>query len=152
MSKPAIYLAGPVAALEDGGAGWRDRVTEEFGDEFELLNPLSKYNVPADELEVVDGVSGAGAHTVGTHEIVEDDKRLLRHADGILVGYERVHSIGTPMEVMWASERDLPVAIWVRDETDFEDLSPWYRYHATAVTNAVALALRHLERQTGGGD
>ena len=55
------------------------------------------------------------------------------------------------MEVMWARERDLPVAIWIRDGTPMNDLSPWYRYHATAMTNSVDMALRHVEHQAGGG-
>lgn len=150
MSNPAIYLAGPVMSLADGGAGWRDEVIDLFGDEYDLLNPLAKYNVPAEDLTVVDGTSGDADNVVGVNEIVEEDKRLLRHCDGVLVGYSAVRSIGTPMEVMWARERDLPVAIWIRDGSDFEDLSPWYRYHATAMTNCLDMALGHLERQVGG--
>lgn len=151
MSEPTFYLAGPVMSVDDGGAGWRDEVTDLFDGEYEFLNPLGKYNVPAENLKVVDGTSGEADNVVGVDEIVEEDKRLLRHSDGILVGYSAVRSIGTPMEVMWARERDLPVAIWIRDGTDMDDLSPWYRHHATAMTNSVELALNHLERQAGGG-
>lgn len=148
-SKATIYLAGPVAACEDGGAGWRDEVMEYFADEYEFRDPLSKYNVPVEGLSIVKGRSNPkNPETVGVEEIVEGDKELLRESDGVLVGYTPVRSIGTPMEVMWARERDYPVAIWVRDPaTEFDALSPWYRYHSTALTTNVEMGLRHIERQ-----
>lgn len=147
-SKPVVYLAGPVANVQDGGAGWRDEVQEYFGDEYAFRDPLSKYNIPADQLDVVDGTSNPeNRETVGVDEIVEGDKQLLEESDGVLVGYSAVRSIGTPMEVMWARERDYPVAIWVRDDTEFDELSPWYRYHATATTTDPGLGLSHIRNQ-----
>lgn len=150
MSKPTIYLAGPVMNLDDGGAGWREDVIENYDDQFQFNNPLGKYNVPAESLTVVDGTSGDSDHTVGVDEIVTGDKELLRDSDAVLVGYEAVRSIGTPMEVMWAFERDYPVAIWIRDSTPIDELSPWFQYHATAMTNSLQMALSHLDRQVGG--
>lgn len=148
MPETTIYLAGPVGAVEDGGAGWREEVADFFADEYDFRDPLAKYNVPADDLTVVEGHSDPeDPATVGVDELVEADKTLLRESDGVLVGYTAVQSIGTPMEVMWAREREYPVAVWVRDETPLDDLSPWYRYHATAQTTNVELALRHLDRQ-----
>lgn len=148
-SETTIYLAGPVASMADGGASWRDEIIDTYGDTYDFRNPLSKYNVPAQDLTIVDGTSNPDDdHTVGTAEIVESDKQMLRECDGVLLGYSQVHSIGSPMETMWAHERHYPIALWVRDGTDFEDLSPWYRYHATALTNSAELALRHIERQT----
>lgn len=153
MTKQAtIYLAGPVAAYPDGGAEWRDHIKAEFGDEFHFSDPLSKYNVPAEDLEVVEGQSRPHDDTtVGVAELVERDKRMIDGADGVLVGYSAVRSIGTPMEVMYARERDMPVALWLRDDTDREDLSPWYRYHATAITQHAVLGLQHIEAQAEKG-
>lgn len=143
----AIYLAGPVGHLPDGGAEWRNSVVEFWGDDYEFHDPLAKYNIPAEDLTVVDGRSNPeNPGTVGVEEIVEGDLELLWESDGVLVGYEAVRSIGTPMEVMWARERDYPVAIWVRDDTEFGDLSPWYQYHATAITTDPEMGLRHIER------
>jgi len=150
MSKPTVYLAGPVAELDDGGAGWRGDVEVEHGHLYDFRNPLSKYNVPVDGLTIVDGATHGGDNVVSVSEIVEGDKHLLTESDAVLVGYSAVRSIGTPMEVMWAYERDKPVAIWLRDGTACEDLSPWYRYHADLVTNSVKLALGSLDRRLGG--
>ncbi|WP_256394145.1 hypothetical protein [Natronoarchaeum rubrum] len=151
MSETTIYLAGPVMSLEDGGAEWRDEMIDVFGDKYEFRNPLGKYNVPADELAVVDGESGSDSNVVSVDEIVEEDKRLLRESDAVLVGYERVRSIGTPMEVMWARERGYPVAIWVRHDTvPVDDLSPWYRHHATRITYIAERALQHLDKRASG--
>lgn len=141
---PTIYLAGPVAAYQDGGAAWRDRLVEEFGDEFAFRNPLDKYNVPVEDLTIVDGSTPSADGCVSVTELVEGDKDLLRESDAVLVGYSDVQSIGTPMEVMWAYERDIPVAVWLRDATDYDQLSPWYRYHAGAVVDEPEDALHYL--------
>jgi len=106
--------------------------------------------VPLEELEIVPGASRDGVDkTVGVRELVENDKRLIDESDGILLGYTAVRSIGTPMEVMYAREREMPVAIWIRDDTDMEDLSPWYQYHATAITTAAGMGMTHVENQAG---
>jgi len=144
-----VYLAGPVAAYHDGGAAWRDMLIEGY-DEYEFRNPLDKYNVPLEELEIVPRASRDGVDkTVGVRELVENDKRLIDESDGILLGYTAVRSIGTPMEVMYAREREMPVAIWIRDDIEMEDLSPWYRYHATAITTAAGMGMTHIENQAG---
>jgi len=143
-SKPTIYLAGPVAAYQDGGAAWRDQITEQFGDEFVFKNPLNKYNVPVEDLTIVDGAGTSTDGVVSVTELVEADKDLLEQSDGVLVGYSDVQSVGTPMEVMWAHERDIPVAVWLRDDTAHDELSPWYRYHADTVTDELEGALHYL--------
>jgi len=148
--RPTIYLAGPVMSMADGGAGWREDLSERFGDAYEFKNPLAKYNIPVDDIEIVDGASHGGDEAVSVSEIVETDKHLLAESDAVLVGYSAVRSIGTPMEVMWAHEREMPVALWLRDNTDYADLSPWYRYHAGLVTNDVLMALGGLDRRIGG--
>ena len=50
-----------------------------------------------------------------------------------------------------AYEREMPIVVWSRDDTPPDELSPWYRYHATAMTNSLPLALDHLDREFGGG-
>jgi nucleoside 2-deoxyribosyltransferase len=149
MTDTTVYLAGPVAHADGGGAGWRETIQQFYGDEYDFRDPLSKYNVPADDLTLVEGRSHPDTpETVGTREIVEDDKTLLKESDAVLVGYSAVRSVGTPMEVMWAFERAYPIAVWVRDETPIADLSPWYRFHAGAITNDAEMALSHLDRAT----
>ena len=152
MSKPTVYLAGPVQHADGGGAGWREQIQQCYADEYDFRDPLSKYNAPADGLTIVEGRSHPEIpNTVGTREIVEGDKGLLKESDGVLVGYSDVQSVGTPMEVMWAFERAYPIAVWIRDETPIADLSPWYRFHAGAITNHAEMALGHLDRATNVG-
>lgn len=139
-----VYLAGPVQAYQDGGAAWRDRIIRQFDDEFDFRNPLDKYNVPVEDLTIVDGAGTSTDGVVSVTELVEADKDLLEESDAVLVGYSDVQSVGTPMEVMWAYERDIPVAVWLRDDTSYEDLSPWYRYHAGAVVDEPEDALHYL--------
>lgn len=144
MSDPSIYLAGPVQHRSDGGASWRNSVIKTHTDNpIEFYNPLSKYNIPATNIEVV--ADNAGAGEVTPTGIVEADKELLRKSDAVLVGYSPVRSIGTPMEVMWAFERSKPIAIWIRDDTDIGELSPWYRYHADGIYYEAKEAIAGLE-------
>lgn len=145
MSKPTVYLAGPVAAYDDGGAGWREDIQQDYGHRCDFTNPLDKYNVPLDELEVVPGFSDRNEGTVGVRELVENDKQLIKDSDAVLVGYTDVQSVGTPMEVMWAYERGYPIALWVRDQTPRDEVSPWYRRHATSVTHLSEAAIAHCE-------
>jgi hypothetical protein len=126
------YLAGPVQHVADGGKSWRDRIKDEYGHRYEFNDPLDKYNVPLDDLDVIPGrTSGEGEVSVA--EIVEGDKELLFESDAVLVGYEAVQSVGTPMEVMWAFRRGYKIVLWIRDDTDPADLSPWYHYHVDEV-------------------
>jgi len=150
MTDPTVYLAGPVAALDDGGASWREEITEAYAeDDVHFKNPVAKYNVPAGDVEIV-SVESDHPREVTPEEIVEADKEMLRESDGVLVGYSDVQSIGTPMEVMWAFERDIPVVIWIRDGTPHSELSPWYRHHADAGTNSAVMAVGALRRRVGG--
>ena len=142
-----VYLAGPVQHAPRGGAGWRETVIDRYaGGEYAFLNPLSKYNVPVDNLNVVADPDPADPQTVGVRELVERDKGLIQDADAVLVGYADMKSIGTPMEVMYAFDRDVPVALWLRDDTDIEALSPWYRYHADYIETDVGACLARLNR------
>ena len=145
MSEHTLYLAGPVASLDDGGASWREGITEAHAgdDTVHFENPVAKYNVPAGDVEIVE-VDTDDPSEVTPGEIVKADKSMLRESDGVLVGYSDVQSIGTPMEVMWAHERDVPVVVWIRDETLYGELSPWYRYHADAVTTSRSEAVSLL--------
>lgn len=151
--EPTVYLAGPVAHAPDGegGASWRDRFEARFGGRFEVRNPLSKYNVPLDDLCIKPGVSNPNDETtVGIDELVRNDKQMIEGADVVLVGYKPVRSVGTPMEVMYAFERDIPVILWGR-EGGF-DLSPWYKYHTDAVLGSMDAAADWIEQKTATDD
>jgi len=139
-----IYLAGPVANVENGGSKWRNELVESYPNT-DFNNPLDKFNAPADNLEIEQ--NPVGPNEVSATEIVEADKEILRESDAVLVGYEDIQSVGTPMEVMWAYERDYPITIWLRDGSILPDLSPWYLYHADFITSKQGHAVAHLERR-----
>ena len=146
-----LYLAGPVAALEDGGASWRDDLVDAYADaDVGFANPLDHLNAPAEDVDIVPYESDDPSE-VTPDEIVENDKEMLQESDGVLVGYSRERQIGTPMEVMWAYERDIPTVLWIRDETEERDLSPWYRYHVDYITTQLPIALHTLEQLISGG-
>jgi len=142
-----VYLAGPIAAVDDGGAAWRDQLVSDYPD-IEWLNPLDQYNVPLDDLYIVDAPT-EDESAMSVRELVEHDKRLLAKADGILAGYSDVQQIGTPMEVIAGWRDDIPVSMWVRDGTPLTDISPWYRYHCGQITSDRGLAVSFLERRCG---
>jgi hypothetical protein len=146
---PTIYLAGPVNYLDDGGASWRKEVIDEYGDIFDFKNPLDQYNVPVEDLTVVDESDSRVADTgYVTHtEIVESDKQMLRESDGVLIGYVKVKSIGTPMECMWAHDRRYPIGLWIRDDTDHGDLETWYLDHCPTISHDRNKTLQAVHRQ-----
>jgi len=143
--KPVVYLAGAVQDHPDP-VGWREDVIEQFSDRVAFKNPLGRYECAPDELTVLPGhQDGGDTTTVGVADIVEIDKQLLDDSDAVFIGFERSHgSVGTPMEVLYAYERDLPVALCIQDDTMHHEIPAWYRYHATAQVSAPRLALRHL--------
>jgi hypothetical protein len=135
--KPTVYLAGAVQDHPDP-LGWRADVTERFGDRVAFRNPLARYDCAPDELTILPGhQDGGDPTTTGVADIVETDKELLRNSDAVFVGYERAHgSVGTPMEVLFAYERDKPVALCIQDDTMHHEIPSWYRYHATSSSRA----------------
>ena len=132
---PGVYLAGPVRNLDDSGSEWRDKVEVAGQDWFTFYNPLDKYDVRADNLEVVDEVVpvSESEKKVSIQSIVEADKEMVDMCDVVLVGHKDVQMIGTPMEVMYAFDRDVPIVIWDMDNVGEENMSPWFRFHADYV-------------------
>jgi len=148
MSKPTIYLAGPVAHADDHGVGWRETVEDNVSS-FHTANPLDKYNIPVEDLTIVRGDADAsGDNEIHARTIIKNDKRLIREADGILVGYEDVQMTGTPMEVCWCDEvfPEKPIVVWMRDETSRDELSPWWE-HADAFEGNLTSAIYELRER-----
>jgi len=86
--KPTLYLAGPVQHADDHGVSWRETAAET-AHSFETADPLDKYNVGLDDLEIVHG-GESGEGEVTPAEIVHNDKRLIDESDAILVGFDNV--------------------------------------------------------------
>lgn len=138
-----VYLAGPVNNVEDGGKSWRDTVKESYEDVpfVEFRDPLDKYNVSVEDLTIVDE-EPSGDDEVAVSKLVSSDKFMIKDSDVLFIGYEPVQSIGTPMEVMWAYERDYPIGMWLRGH-EYDDLSPWYKHHVDVFEQ---MSLKTIER------
>lgn len=158
---PVIYLAGPILFAENGGRGWRDRVTEDWPDQFGYINPLDVFDgsedvatvLPKDELEEYD--ADPDEATISDEELVETDKALVREADALLIGFpERCASWGTPQEQaeVWGSnafgdvQPTKPVATYHGDQA-MEDLSPWLRYHSTFLSADLGECMNYLSEE-----
>jgi nucleoside 2-deoxyribosyltransferase len=127
--RPTVYLAGPVKERADSGATWRQDVADEWGDDFDVADPLAKYD-PDDD------------HHPDAEEIVGEDLAMIDDADAVLVRYAGEPTWGTPMEVRYAHMDNIPVALaWVAGS----DLSPWAEVHADYIRPDIGAALDALD-------
>jgi len=132
---PTVYLAGPVRNLEDGGLSWRQEVRDKLEPYYEIESPLDKYNPSVDDVTVVDEANPQDDSEVEFWEIVRSDKEQIDKSDVLFVGHANVQMIGTPMEVMYAYERDIPIVIWDMDDVGEKNMSPWFRTHADYISS-----------------
>lgn len=131
LDHPTIYLAGPVKERNDSGATWRQQVAETWGDEWDIIDPLAKYD-PNDEQQP------------GAAEIVAADIEMIDEADAVLVRYNGEPTWGTPMEVRYAHTQATPVALaWVAGS----ELSPWAEVHADYIRPDIGAAFDALEHR-----
>jgi hypothetical protein len=127
-----IYLAGPINGRTDEECNnWRSIAKQLW--QGPTLDPMSRdYRGREDEpgIEV---------------EIVRGDKFDIAASDGVLL-YFVMPSVGTSMEALYAWTIGRPVVVV---NASMKPLSPWLRYHATAVANdlvsGIALLSTHLE-------
>lgn len=133
MSETRVYLAGPVQFAVDSGRNWREGVKARGDQGIEFADPLAKYDVPAGDVEIVSETPvGEGEIHVG--ELVSADKAMIRSADAVFVRWQAIPSCGTPMEVLYAYERDIPVGVWYDEDGDHR-ISPWMEHHADLIGN-----------------
>lgn len=146
MSK-TVYLAGPVRNLDDGGQSWRQDVRDVLEPHYDIESPLDKYNPSVEDIEVVDAGVWDDDSKVPYWKIVSSDKEQIDDSDILFVGHKDVQMIGTPMEVMYAYERDIPIVIWDIDNTGESNMSPWFRKHADRIESdleSTAIAMGSL--------
>lgn len=143
MNKPKVYLAGPIQHADYGGHMWRDYLVDTYY-EFEFINPLDKYDGNADAIIVHNGNpptdADPTAEFVSTTELVETDKELVRNCDAVIVNWEDIPSCGTPMEVLYAYERNIPVVC----RYDGNSISPWMEYHTETIHSSLDDCVEHL--------
>lgn len=123
-----IYLCGPInGCTDDEACTWR----QWFQDRCRCIDPMAR--------------DYRGKKAESYREIVDLDKLDIRECDVVVVMYTQP-SVGTSMEVFYAWTIGKPVI--VIDESS-KPLSPWLRYHSTAIVKSKEEALAKLERWNG---
>lgn len=129
-----IYLSGPIRYVDDAGADWRQELIEEYGDEYEFINPLDSYDPR--EVEILNSVAEmepeSDKEQVPPVDYVTEDKCNLNKADFVFVGLPEVISRGTVSEIMYCHFIDTPVFVW---EMDGQTESGWIRFHSEFVND-----------------
>jgi len=129
MTKPKIYLSGPIMDAEPSGAReWRKKALELLGGDFELLDPMRRSFVD---------------HAVDSaNEIVRFDLQDVEDAAVILVNYSKP-SIGTAMEVFYAGHV-LDKFIVAFSPFSFQDCSPWMVKYCTKILPSLEEAASYI--------
>lgn len=129
-----IYLCGPInGCTDDEATTWRDWFQETslsdavYPNEVEWIDPMVR--------------DYRGGEVDNYREIVELDKRDIRSSNALVVMFTQP-SVGTSMEIFFAWTIGIPVILI--DESN-KPLSPWMRYHATAIVRSKELALAKLK-------
>ncbi len=127
--KKIIYLCGPIMDEQAGRArNWRRQAARQLGGDFTLLDPMRR-NFKDREVD-------------SANEIVEFDLQDIRHADILLVNYNKP-SIGTAMEVFYAAH-DLGKFVVAFSPFRFQDCSPWMVRYCTKILPTLEDATRYL--------
>jgi nucleoside 2-deoxyribosyltransferase len=121
-----IYLAGPINGCNDTEAnGWRRDFMDNLAG-FSFLDPMVRdYRGREDEC---------------VSEIVEGDMADIDAAD-VFLAYCWQVSWGTAMEILYAHSVDKPVLLVCPPGTR---VSPWLRYHSTAIVPSLYGAAQWL--------
>jgi nucleoside 2-deoxyribosyltransferase len=118
-------LCGPINGCTDSECkDWRAEALKRFP---QAINPMRR------------DYRGREAECV--NEIVELDKVDIQESDALLVNYDKP-SVGTSMEVFFAWTLGKTVVVVARAGSV---ISPWLRYHSTAIVDSFAEAYSMLE-------
>lgn len=123
------YLCGPInGCTDDEAMTWRE---------------WFKQNANCMKVCFVDPMRRdyRGRESEDYREIVEMDKKDVREVDVLIVMYTQP-SVGTSMEIFYAWTIGKPV-ILINESN--KPLSPWMRYHATAIVRTKELALEKIK-------
>jgi len=131
--RPVVYLAGPIRCADDP-VGWRAAIRQSTT-EYAIHDPMRRDVDPRDD---------------PAEEIVKGDLQMIDDSDAVFVGYrDDVPSVGTAMEIRYASETDTPVVVWQRDDSE-TIASPWLEYHADIIRDQRDAALWQLHGMVSG--
>jgi nucleoside 2-deoxyribosyltransferase len=125
-----VYLAGPINGTSDSEANaWRSEVKKHFS----CVDPMDRDYRSVEDQNVA--------------AIVDGDKDDIESCDVVLANCWKP-SPGTSMEIIFAWFSEIPVVTVVPEGP----VSPWIRYHSTAVVRDLADAIREVERALLLGD
>ncbi len=125
-----IYLCGPIMEEHRGvSREWRKLAVRKLGRQFHFLDPMRR-NFKDREVD-------------SANEIVEFDLQDIRHADLLLVNYNKA-SIGTAMEVFYASNV-LGKFVVAFSPFAFKDCSPWMVRYCTKILPSLEAALVYIK-------
>lgn len=128
-----VYLAGPIQHAQDYGKGWRAVIKNEYP-HYDWVDPT----VLEDPTECDSVVPGAN-----TDLVEEEIKLICDYIDTMLVHWEEVPTVGTPMEIIYANANDVPVIVQTTVADD--RLSEWLTYHADVVVETFDAAVEEIE-------
>lgn len=131
MSKPVVYLAGPVANTAMGEAfAWRaDAAAALAARGIEARSPMRNKKALAKKDILGDYHAYAGFGWQFTpHGILVRDYNDCVTADGMLVNLlgTRAMSFGTGMELAWAFDRRIPIVVVIESHGNIHDRHPMF--------------------------
>lgn len=131
MSRPVVYLAGPIAGTNAGEAfDWRIEATDklrQFG--IDTRSPMRA------KLALIAGPIGANYHEYASKGwaytpagILTRDHHDVITADAVLMNLlgAREKSFGTGMELAWAYDRHIPTVVALEDAGNVHDNHPMF--------------------------
>lgn len=134
MPKLNVYLAG--GAFE---VYYRKYVKREYGNIFNLIDPMEQDGV------IVDEKNRKIITEKTAEEIVSCDKKTIEKSD-IFVAYINKYSAGTSMEILYAYTVGIPVYLIVTPSRNFEN-DFWFKAHATNIFFSIDICFDHIKNQ-----
>ncbi len=114
MSKPSVYLAGPISGLTyDEGEGWRLIVTEQLAPQIDAFSPLRNKAYLKEHGKLEGSYDFSALSTA--RGITTRDRLDVMSRDLILVNFKawKKPSLGTLIELGWADAARKPVVgLW----------------------------------------
>ena len=134
LKDKTVYLCGPVHAVSDDGAGWRDTITpdlEKLG--IKVLDPCKKTTrgvmdeIGEDKKRFREMIKAEDWQSVKEQfwPIVRHDLRCVDHCDFMIVNYDTsVPMVGTIHEMVVAQSQK-KVVLLKYDYKQLDDFNPW---------------------------
>jgi len=123
LSKPCIYLAGPITGLTfDGCTEWRDQFTELMGDDYRCLSPMRAKDFLQNQKSLA--AQGYSEFTLSTQKAINTrDHFDCTRANLIVMNMlgAKIVSIGTCIEVGWAFQARVPILLIMEKEGNIHD-------------------------------